>query len=73
MMFEDQVRRLSRSIYFNARVWLPSIQNSFTTAETPFDILVDFVNFWASITGVDMIKIDKVNIKQLLFLVTMYI
>merc|ERR1739848_970851 len=36
-------------IFFN-------IHHSLTEAETPFDLAVDFLNYWADFTGMDIIK-----------------
>ena len=38
-----------------------NIQHSLRSAETPFDIAVDFLNFWANVTGVEMIRTRKVE------------
>ena len=41
---------------------VPNIQEALADAESPFDLLVDYVNFWANFTGVREIQIDKVKI-----------
>ena len=30
-------------------------------AESPFDIFVDYMNFWGGVPGLDFLKIDKVK------------
>ena len=41
---------------------VPNIQEAVVDAETPFDFLIGYVNFWAKFTGVREIQIDKVRI-----------
>ena len=38
---------------------IPSLKESIVGAESPMDLLIDYVNFWARFTGIEMIKIDK--------------
>ena len=40
---------------------MPNMKESLDLAETPFDILIDFVNFWARFTGLESMKINKVS------------
>ena len=40
---------------------VPNIQQTLVDAtESPFDILVNYINFWANFTGVRELRIDKV-------------
>ena len=41
---------------------MPNITDSISSAESPFDLLVDYLNFWARVTGMDILKIDKVSL-----------
>ena len=38
---------------------IPDIKDSLKNAETPLDLLIDYINFWARLTSIDLIKIDK--------------
>ena len=38
---------------------IPDIMESLKNAETPLDLLIDYINFWARYTNIDLIKIDK--------------
>ena len=38
---------------------MPSLVESVKNAETPLDLLIDYVNFWARFTGIDLLKIDR--------------
>ena len=37
-----------------------NIQETLTNAESPFDIMVDYMNFWGRVSGFEFLKIDKV-------------
>ena len=37
----------------------PSLKESIVGAESPMDLLIDYINFWARFTGIEMIKIDR--------------
>ena len=39
-----------------------NIQETLTNAESPFDIMVDYTNFWGRVSGFKFLKIDKVSI-----------
>ena len=42
---------------------VPNLSESLSSAETPFDLMVDYLNFWARNTGIEMIHVvDKVDI-----------
>jgi len=36
-----------------------NIQETLTNAESPFDIMVDYTNFWGRVSGFEFLKIDK--------------
>ena len=38
-----------------------NIQETLINAESPFDIMVDYINFWGKVSGLDLLKIDKVK------------
>ena len=38
---------------------IPDIMESLKNAETPLDLLIDYINFWARYTNIDLIKIDR--------------
>ena len=38
---------------------IPDIMESLKNAETPLDLLIDYINFWAKYTNIDLIKIDR--------------
>ena len=38
-----------------------NIQETLINAESPFDIMVDYINFWGRVPGLDFLKIDKVQ------------
>ena len=40
---------------------IPSLVESLKNAETPLDLLIDYVNFWARFTGIELLKIDRSN------------
>merc|ERR550519_1939352 len=37
------------------------MNQSLRNAETPFDLTVDFLNYWADFTGLDIIKTNKTD------------
>ena len=47
--------------FLSKQEMLPNISGSLQSAETPFDIAVDFLNFWANVTGVEMIRTRKTD------------
>ena len=38
---------------------IPNLTESLRNADTPFDLLIDYVNFWARFTGIDVLNIDR--------------
>ena len=38
-----------------------NILETLSDAESPFDILVDYMNFWGRVPGLEYFKIDKVE------------
>ena len=38
---------------------IPDIKESLKYTTTPMDLLVDYINYWARFTNIDLIKIDK--------------
>ena len=62
-MIQDNILRLSSKIIKSVRKSMPNMKESLDLAETPFDLLIDFVNFWARFTGLESMKIDKVSSK----------
>ena len=38
-----------------------NIQETLRNAESPFDVMVDYINFWGRVPGFDFFKIDKVK------------
>ena len=36
---------------------IPDIKDSLKNAGTPIDLLIDYINFWARLTSIDLIKI----------------
>ena len=41
--------------------FLYKIHRSVRDAKTPFDLTVDYLNYWADFTGLDIIKTRKVK------------